>query len=104
MDPERTLDLVACPGCEAPAEVLWVREVSSDPAGRLARVTCLSRHWFLLPENLLRSLVVRDAGPRPLLAADRFAAADAGHQVDGRLLGRGVQLGAQDVAEPPELP
>jgi hypothetical protein len=57
MNPEATLDLVACPGCDAPAEVLWVRTVAADPAGRLARLTCLSRHWFLLPESLLRSLV-----------------------------------------------
>jgi hypothetical protein len=44
------LDLTLCPECGALAEVLWraVMESTDGPVEH-ARITCVQRHWFLLP-------------------------------------------------------
>ena len=48
------LDLVVCPECAAPAEVLD-RFGMSSTAGTLehVKIQCLMRHWFLLPVTAL---------------------------------------------------
>lgn len=45
-----------CPECGAPAEVLdrWVLESTGGPVEHL-KVTCVLRHWFLLPTSRLEA-------------------------------------------------
>jgi hypothetical protein len=44
------LDLVVCPECAAPAEVVDRFPLpSTDGDVEHARIRCLYRHWFLLP-------------------------------------------------------
>ncbi|MDQ3899567.1 MAG: hypothetical protein M3319_03655 [Actinomycetota bacterium] len=43
------LELVSCPECHAPCEVEW-------RSGELAKIRCLARHWFLMPEEGLGRL------------------------------------------------
>ena len=52
------MDTTTCPECGAPAEIEWraVLESTDGPVEH-ARVTCLRRHWFLLP---VASLVTAD--------------------------------------------
>ncbi len=47
---EIDLDLVVCPECGEPAEVLDRFTLgSTGGAVEHVRVTCLARHWFLMP-------------------------------------------------------
>ena len=48
------LDLVVCPECAAPAEVLD-RFTLGGTGGAVdhVRVACLARHWFLMPATWL---------------------------------------------------
>ena len=52
-DPEE-LDLVVCPECAAPAEVLD-RFGMASTARTLehVKIQCLARHWFLMPVTML---------------------------------------------------
>ncbi|PJJ54214.1 hypothetical protein CLV56_3722 [Mumia flava] len=42
------MDLTSCPGCDAPAEVLWrfCEESTAGPVEHV-KVRCVRRHWFL---------------------------------------------------------
>jgi hypothetical protein len=44
------MDTTSCPECGALAEVEW-RDVAESTDGPVehAKVTCVQRHWFLLP-------------------------------------------------------
>ena len=56
------LDLVVCPDCAAPAEVvdrLTLR--STDGPVEHVKVACLARHWFLLPAASLPVVRTLDA-------------------------------------------
>ena len=48
-------DIVACPDCSTTAAMKWADQVESTdgPVG-LVRVTCVNRHWFLMPADALR--------------------------------------------------
>ena len=48
------MDLTACPECGHPAEIEWrtVLESTDGPIEH-ARVSCVRRHWFLLPVERL---------------------------------------------------
>jgi len=48
------LDLVVCPECAAPAEVVdrFALPSTEGPVDHV-KVQCLSRHWFLLPAAAL---------------------------------------------------
>ena len=66
---EHELDLVVCPECAAPAEVVDRFALpSTDGPIEHVKVMCLMRHWFLLPRASLppvRSLDAR-SGTGPL--------------------------------------
>jgi hypothetical protein len=48
------LEIIGCPECDAPAEVLtWVSVSDSGGVVEHVRVRCVQRHWFLLPRDLL---------------------------------------------------
>jgi hypothetical protein len=48
------LDLVVCPECAAPAEVVDRYALpSTDGPVEHVKVQCLSRHWFVLPAAAL---------------------------------------------------
>jgi hypothetical protein len=51
------LDLVVCPECAAPAEVLDRFGLGST-AGTLehVKIQCLARHWFLMPVTMLPTM------------------------------------------------
>ena len=53
-DRHMELDLVVCPDCGAPAEVLdrFALQGTDGPVEH-AKVACLARHWFLLPVTSL---------------------------------------------------
>jgi hypothetical protein len=53
-DHKNELDLVVCPECAAPAEVVDRFALpSTDGLVEHVKVQCLSRHWFLLPVTSL---------------------------------------------------
>ena len=61
------LDLVVCPECAAPAEVVdrFALPSTEGPVEHV-KVQCLSRHWFLLPEAALptvRTVRETERGP-----------------------------------------
>ncbi|WP_029138343.1 hypothetical protein [Nakamurella lactea] len=57
--PDDHPDIVDCPDCVLPAEVLWRADLpSTDGPVPHVKIRCLARHWFLLPVAQLR-------GPRP---------------------------------------
>jgi hypothetical protein len=62
------MDLTLCPECGALAEVQW-RDVvgSTDGPVELAKISCVRRHWFLLPVAHLE----RTAVTVPRLACDQ---------------------------------
>ena len=47
------LEIIGCPECDAPAEVLTWVSVSEIGVVEHVRVRCVQRHWFLLPRDLL---------------------------------------------------
>jgi hypothetical protein len=51
---EDELDLVVCPECSAPAEVVdrFALPGTDGPVEHV-KVACLARHWFLLPATSL---------------------------------------------------
>jgi hypothetical protein len=59
------MDTTTCPGCGAPAEVEWraVLESTDGPVEH-ARVTCVQRHWFLLPVAALQHTETRSSRHR----------------------------------------
>lgn len=60
-DHSNEIDLVVCPECAAPAEVVDRFDLpSTDGPVEHAKVQCLARHWFLLPVAALPP--VRTAG------------------------------------------
>ena len=53
-DHNNELDLVVCPECAAPAEVVDRFALpSTDGPVEHVKVVCLARHWFLLPAGAL---------------------------------------------------
>jgi hypothetical protein len=51
---EYTVEIVACPECGAPAEVeAWSTLPSTGGPVEHVRTTCLARHRFLLPRDML---------------------------------------------------
>ena len=63
------LDLVVCPECAAPAEVVdrYVLPSTDGPVQHV-KVQCLSRHWFVLPTGALPRVrtVTAEAGTGPV--------------------------------------
>jgi hypothetical protein len=57
-----SMDTTLCPECGTLAEVLW-RDVVDSTEGpvELAKIGCVSRHWFLLPLEKLE----RPTPPEP---------------------------------------
>jgi hypothetical protein len=61
---EDALDLVVCPECGAPAEVVDRFALpSTDGPVEHAKVLCLMRHWFLLPVAALPTVGSLDHSP-----------------------------------------
>ena len=55
------LDLVVCPECSAPAEVVDRFALpSTDGPVEHVKVACLARHWFLLPATSLPQMGTLD--------------------------------------------
>ena len=52
------LDLVVCPDCAAPAEVVdrFALQGTDGPVEHV-KVACLARHWFLLPAASLPAVL-----------------------------------------------
>ena len=63
------MDMTQCPECGLVAEVVW-RDVleSTDGPVEHARITCVDKHWFLLPVASLETAVGAPVGSRPDLA------------------------------------
>ena len=56
------LDLVVCPECFAPAEILDRFTLGSTDGGvEYVKVQCLGRHWFLMPATSLPTVNALDA-------------------------------------------
>jgi hypothetical protein len=50
----QALDLMACPECSMTAELRWDNRVeSTDGPVDHVRITCVNRHWFLMPADSL---------------------------------------------------
>jgi hypothetical protein len=63
------LDLVVCPECAAPAEVVDRFALpGTDGLVEHVKVRCLHRHWFLLPATSLPTVGALDdpAGTEPV--------------------------------------
>ena len=61
IDRDDELDLVVCPECAAPAEVVNRFALpSTDGPVEHATVRCVLRHWFMLPVASLPTLPVVD--------------------------------------------
>ena len=44
------MDLTSCPSCDSPAEIIEQFTLrSTDGPVEHMRITCVRRHWFLLP-------------------------------------------------------
>ena len=68
-DDRNKLDLVVCPECAAPAEVVDRYALpSTDGPVEHVKVQCLSRHWFVLPTAALPAVrtVTAEAGTGPV--------------------------------------
>ena len=68
-DNHNELDLVVCPECAAPAEVVdRIEFPSTDGPVEHVKVQCLSRHWFVLPTAALPQVrtVTAEAGTGPV--------------------------------------
>jgi hypothetical protein len=51
---DQHLDIVACPECSMTAALQWgARLESTDGPVDHVRVTCVNRHWFLMPADTL---------------------------------------------------
>lgn len=59
---EQGLEIVGCPQCAAPAEVVdrWSMP-SNDGTFEMVKVMCVLRHWFTVP----RTQLSRPAAPEP---------------------------------------
>ncbi len=59
------LNLVACPECSMAATLQWANRVeSTDGPVDHVRVTCVNRHWFLMPADTLTERTrITEAGP-----------------------------------------
>jgi hypothetical protein len=66
-DRNTELDLVVCPECAAPAEVVDRFALpSTDGEVEHVKLQCLGRHWFLLPAAALptvRTVTTAQRGP-----------------------------------------
>jgi hypothetical protein len=61
------LDLVVCPECAAPAEVVDRFALpSTDGPVEHVKVACLMRHWFLLPAAALPTVSALPTGTEPV--------------------------------------
>ena len=61
------LDLVGCPECAAPAEVLNRFALpSTDGPVEHATVRCVVRHWFMLPVSALPGALDDPTGRKPV--------------------------------------
>ena len=48
------MEIIACPDCGAPAEVVPHGTLHSTNGGvEHVRVWCIDRHWFLMPRDML---------------------------------------------------
>jgi hypothetical protein len=53
-DADQHLGFVACPECSLPAAVQhWNQAESTDGPINLVKMTCVNRHWFLIPADRL---------------------------------------------------
>ncbi|QYJ03417.1 hypothetical protein KUV85_13925 [Nocardioides panacisoli] len=54
------METTDCPECALPADVEW-RAVAPSTAGPVehAKITCVQRHWFLLPLSSLAQAAAR---------------------------------------------
>ena len=61
-DHNNRLDLVVCPECAAPAEVVdgFALPSTHGPVEHV-KVQCLGRHWFLMPASSLPTVNALDA-------------------------------------------
>ncbi len=51
---DQHLDIVACPECSMTAVLQWIgRLESTDGPVDHVRITCVDRHWFLMPADTL---------------------------------------------------
>jgi hypothetical protein len=51
---DQHLDVVACPECSMTAASQWSDQVeSTDGPVDHVRITCVNRHWFLMPADTL---------------------------------------------------
>ena len=68
-DRHTELDLVVCPECGAPAEVVdrFALQGTDGPVAHV-KVACLVRHWFLLPATSLPvvRVLAAEAGTGPV--------------------------------------
>lgn len=49
---DQHFDLVACPECSTTAAMQWADRVeSTDGPVDHVRITCVNRHWFLMPAS-----------------------------------------------------
>jgi hypothetical protein len=64
------MDTTLCPECGALAEVQWraVLESTDGPVEH-ARISCVRRHWFLLPVASLVQPTAPEVPARPALVA-----------------------------------
>lgn len=51
---DQHVDIVACPECAMTASLQWDGQLEST-AGPVdhVRITCVNRHWFLMPADML---------------------------------------------------
>lgn len=62
-DADQHLDIVACPECSMTASLQRGNRVeSTDGPVDHVRITCVNRHWFLMPADTLNE---RPRAPRP---------------------------------------
>jgi hypothetical protein len=66
------MDTTTCPECGALAEVEW-RDVAESTDGPVehAKITCLQRHWFLLPVASLPRAATSSRGRRAAVSLAR---------------------------------
>jgi len=68
------VEFVDCPTCASPAEVESSSKVfSTDGPVELVKISCVRRHWFLLPRDMLASPSTADgASPSSAPTAIRW--------------------------------
>ena len=57
---DHTLDIVACPECSMAAAMQWRDRIeSTDGPLDTVRITCVNRHWFMMPVDALSERFAR---------------------------------------------